>query len=96
GAVSGISAITAPALIVVGSMMIGAVKEIDWDTLDEAFPAFLVILAMPLTSSIAIGLAFGFISYPVLKVFTGKWRELNWFLIVIAVLFFILVAFLPH
>ncbi|EFR89898.1 xanthine/uracil permease family protein, partial [Listeria innocua FSL S4-378] len=78
------------------SMMIGAVKEIDWDTLDEAFPAFLVILAMPLTSSIAIGLAFGFISYPVLKVFTGKWRELNWFLIVIAVLFFILVAFLPH
>ncbi|EFR83721.1 inner membrane protein YicO, partial [Listeria monocytogenes FSL F2-208] len=96
GAVSGISAITAPALIIVGSMMIGAVKEIDWDTLDEAFPAFLVILAMPLTSSIAIGLAFGFISYPVLKVFTGKWRELNWFLIVIAALFFILVAFLPH
>ncbi|CAM4317573.1 NCS2 family permease [Listeria booriae] len=96
GAVSGISAITAPALIIVGSMMIGAVKEIDWDTLDEAFPAFLVILAMPLTSSIAIGLAFGFISYPILKVFTGKWRELNWFLIVIAVLFFILVAFLPH
>ncbi|MBC1225497.1 NCS2 family permease [Listeria booriae] len=96
GAVSGISAITAPALIIVGSMMIGAVKEIDWDTLDEAFPAFLVILAMPLTSSIAIGLAFGFISYPILKVFTGKWRELNWFLIVIAILFFILVAFLPH
>lgn len=96
GAVSGISAITAPALIIVGSMMIGAVKEIDWDTLDEAFPAFLVILAMPLTSSIAIGLAFGFISYPVLKVFTGKWRELNWFLILIAILFFILVAFLPH
>ncbi|EUJ42372.1 xanthine/uracil permease [Listeria riparia FSL S10-1204] len=96
GAVSGISAITAPALIVVGSMMIGAVKEIDWDTLDEAFPAFLVILVMPLTSSIAIGLAFGFISYPILKVFTGKWRELNWFLIVIAILFFILVAFLPH
>lgn len=96
GAISGISAITAPALIVVGSMMIGAVKEIDWDTLDEAFPAFLVILAMPLTSSIAIGLAFGFISYPVLKVFTGKWRELNPFLIVIAILFFNLVAFLPH
>ncbi|MBC1474717.1 NCS2 family permease [Listeria grandensis] len=96
GAVSGISAITAPALIIVGSMMIGAVKEIDWDTLDEAFPAFLVILAMPLTSSIAIGLAFGFISYPILKIFTGKWRELNWFLIVIAILFFILVAFLPH
>ncbi|EUJ47902.1 NCS2 family permease [Paenilisteria rocourtiae] len=96
GAVSGIPAITAPALIIVGSMMIGAVKEIDWDTLDEAFPAFLVILAMPLTSSIAIGLAFGFISYPILKVFTGKWRELNWFVIVIAILFFILVAFLPH
>lgn len=96
GAVSGISAITAPALIIVGSMMIGAVKEIDWDTLDEAFPAFLVILAMPLTSSIAIGLAFGFISYPILKIFTGKWRELNWFIIVIAILFFILVAFLPH
>ncbi|WP_163654485.1 NCS2 family permease [Listeria sp. PSOL-1] len=96
GAVSSISAITAPALIIVGSMMIGAVKEINWDSLDEAFPAFLVILAMPLTSSIAIGLAFGFISYVILKIFTKKWHELNGFLIAIAFLFFILVAFLPH
>lgn len=67
GAVSGISAITAPALIVVGSMMIGAVKEIDWDTLDEAFPAFLVILAMPLTSSIAIGFSIRIYFLPSIK-----------------------------
>jgi AGZA family xanthine/uracil permease-like MFS transporter len=47
---SGVAAITAPALIIVGSLMISAVKHIDWDTFDEAFPAFIIILTMPLTS----------------------------------------------
>ena len=55
--------------------MISVVKEIDWDSFDEAFPAFLIILTMPLTSSIATGIALGFISYPLLKVVKGKWRE---------------------
>lgn len=95
-AVSGISAITAPALIIVGSMMMGSIAKINWSELDEAFPAFLVILSMPLTSSIATGIALGFISYPLLKIAKGKWREVHPLLYVFAVLFFYQLAFLPH
>jgi adenine/guanine/hypoxanthine permease len=95
-AVSGISAITAPALIIVGSMMMGSIAKIKWDELDEAFPAFLVILSMPLTSSIATGIALGFISYPLLKIAKGKWREVHPLLYVFAVLFFYQLSFLPH
>ncbi|MEW9053934.1 MAG: NCS2 family permease [Neobacillus sp.] len=96
GAVSGISAITAPALIIVGSMMMGSIAKIRWDELDEAFPSFITVLSMPLTSSIATGIALGFISYPLLKVFKGKWREVHPLLYVFAVLFFYQLAFLPH
>jgi adenine/guanine/hypoxanthine permease len=95
-AVSGISAITAPALIIVGSMMMGSIAKINWNELDEAFPAFLVILSMPLTSSIATGIALGFISYPLLKIAKGKGREVHPLLYVFAVLFFYQLAFLPH
>ncbi|MDQ1004692.1 AGZA family xanthine/uracil permease-like MFS transporter [Neobacillus niacini] len=95
-AVSGISAITAPALIIVGSMMMGSIAKIKWNELDEAFPAFLVILSMPLTSSIATGIALGFISYPLLKIVKGKWREVHPLLYVFAVLFFYQLAFLSH
>ena len=63
---SEVSAITSPALIIVGSLMMGAVSNIRWNELDEAFPT-LVILAMPLTSSISTGIALGFISYPLVK-----------------------------
>jgi adenine/guanine/hypoxanthine permease len=96
GAVSGIAAITAPALIIVGSLMMGSISHIKWDQLDEAFPAFLIILSMPLTSSIATGIALGFISYPLLKVVKGQWREVHPLLYVFAVLFFYQLAFLPH
>ena len=95
-AVSGLSAITAPALIIVGSLMMGSISKISWDELDEAFPAFLIILSMPLTSSIATGIALGFISYPLLKVVRGRWREVHPLLYVFAVLFFYQLAFLPH
>lgn len=95
-AVSGLSAITAPALIIVGSLMMGSIAEIKWGELDEAFPAFLIILSMPLTSSIATGIALGFISYPLLKVVRGKWREVPVLLYIFAVLFFYQLAFLPH
>lgn len=93
---SGVSAITAPALIIVGSLMIGSVKEIDWDQFDEAFPAFLVILTMPLTSSIATGIALGFISYPILKLVKGRGREVHPLLYLFAILFIIQLVFLPH
>ncbi|GMB09841.1 AGZA family xanthine/uracil permease-like MFS transporter [Thermolongibacillus altinsuensis] len=96
GAVSGIAAITAPALIIVGSLMISSISHIKWDELDEAFPAFLIILSMPLTSSIATGIALGFISYPLLKITRGKWREVHPLVYLFAVLFFYQLAFLPH
>lgn len=95
-AVSGLSAITAPALIIVGSLMMGSISKIKWDELDEAFPAFLIILSMPLTSSIATGIALGFISYPLLKLVKGRWREVHPLLYLFAVLFFFQLAFLPH
>lgn len=95
-AVSGLSAITAPALIIVGSLMMGSISQIKWDELDEAFPAFLIILSMPLTSSIATGIALGFISYPLMKVVKGKWREVHPLVYLFAVLFFYQLAFLPH
>ena len=78
---------TSPALIIVGALMISAVTTIDWDDITEGIPAFLTILAMPLTFSIANGLALGFIFYPLLKVLTGRWREASPLVYVLAVLF---------
>jgi AGZA family xanthine/uracil permease-like MFS transporter len=78
---------TAPSLIIVGALMIGAVTSIRWDDMTEAIPAFLTMLAMPLTFSIANGLALGFIFYPVLKVLTGRWREASPLVYVLAALF---------
>lgn len=95
-AVSELSAITAPALIIVGSMMMGAISKINWSQIDEGFPAFLIILSMPLTSSIATGIALGFISYPILKIVKGKWRDVHPLVYIFAVLFFYQLAFLPH
>ncbi|WHZ56889.1 NCS2 family permease [Metabacillus hrfriensis] len=94
GAVSGIAAITAPALIIVGSLMMGNIAKINWNEIDEAFPAFLVIISMPLTSSIATGIALGFISYPLMKIAKGKWKEVHLFVYIFAVLFFIQLVFL--
>jgi AGZA family xanthine/uracil permease-like MFS transporter len=95
-AVSDISAITAPALIIVGSLMMGSIAKIRWNELEEAFPAFLTILSMPLTSSISTGIALGFISYPLLKLVKGKWREVHPLVYVFGVLFFIQLFFLQH
>lgn len=94
--VSGIAAITAPALIVVGALMMSHVSHIQWNEIDEAFPAFMVILSMPLTSSIATGIALGFLTYPLMKIFRGKWREVHWLVYLFAVLFFFQLVYLPH
>jgi adenine/guanine/hypoxanthine permease len=85
---------TAPALIIVGALMIGAVTSIKWDDMTEAIPAFLTMLAMPLTFSIANGLALGFIFYPLLKVLTGRWREASPLVYVLAGLFVLRYAYL--
>jgi AGZA family xanthine/uracil permease-like MFS transporter len=77
----------APALIVVGAMMLKAVKELQWEDPTEYLPAFLTIVGIPLTFSIASGIAFGFISYAVGKVATGRWRECPTLTYVFAALF---------
>ena len=93
---SNVAAITSPALIIVGSLMIGVVKNIEWDKFEESFPAFLVILTMPLTSSISTGIALGFISYPILKLVKGQGKNIHPLMYVFAVLFIIQLAFMPH
>ena len=85
---------TAPALIIVGAVMIGAVTSIKWEDMTEAIPAFLTMLAMPLTFSIANGLALGFIFYPLLKVLTGRWREANPLVYILAGLFMLRYVYL--
>lgn len=95
-AVASVSAITAPALIIVGSLMMGNIAKIDWGKIDEAFPAFLIILIMPLTSSIATGIAFGFIAYPIMKLAMRKIKDVHWLMWVFAVLFVYQLVFIPH
>lgn len=68
---------TAPALVMVGVLMMGAVQAINWQEPADAIPAFLVILTMPLTFSIAEALAIGFITYPLIKTAQGHARQLN-------------------
>ena len=70
--------IIAPALIVVGSMMMFNVKKINWEDPTEAIPSFLTLAVMPFSLSITEGLAFGFISYSVLKLVSGKARQIHW------------------
>lgn len=96
GAVSGVAAITSPTLVIVGTLMISSVKEIEWHQFDEAFPAFLIILIMPLTSSISTGIAFGFIAYPILKIVTGEAKKVHLLLYIFAILFAIQLFFLHH
>jgi AGZA family xanthine/uracil permease-like MFS transporter len=93
GGVGGFHPVTAPALILVGTLM-NRSRYIAWDKPDEAFPAFLVILGIPLTFSIADGLALGFIAYPILKLVSGKAREVHPFLYAIAGLFVLRYALL--
>lgn len=78
---------TAPALVIVGALMMRSALEIDWRDMTEAVPAFLTMLAMPLTFSIANGLALGFIFYPLLKLLTGRAREASPLCYVLAGLF---------
>ena len=79
-------AATAPALIVVGAMMMVGAREVEWERMDEAVPAFLTIVAMPFTYSIANGIVFGICSYAAIKVVSGRWREVTPLVYVLAVL----------
>ncbi|HZG17802.1 MAG TPA: NCS2 family permease [Candidatus Bathyarchaeia archaeon] len=94
-AISSVSAITAPVLIIVGCFMMEGLARIDWHTFDEAFPAFAILLSMPLTSSIATGIAIGFITYPLMKLVSGKGREVHPILYVFGVIFVIQMVYFP-
>ena len=79
--------ITAPALVIVGAMMMKNVVKIDWDDYTESIPAFLTIAGIPLTCSISNGLAFGFIAYPMCKIFSGKVKDASWLVYLLGVIF---------
>jgi AGZA family xanthine/uracil permease-like MFS transporter len=86
--------VTAPALIIVGTLMMSGVTKIDWKDFSEAIPAFLTIVIMPYAFSITEGIAVGFIFYTLLKLVTGRIREVHPILIVFAVLFVLRYIFL--
>ncbi|MGB6340033.1 MAG: NCS2 family permease [Candidatus Aminicenantaceae bacterium] len=81
--------VIAPPLIIVGYLMMKCIIFIKWDDLTEAIPAYLTIIIMPLTFSITEGIAFGFISYSILKIVTGKGRDVHWVIYLFSVLFII-------
>ena len=89
GPIAGIipGAATAPALIIVGVLMLGNAADINWKDIETAIPCFLTIALMPFAYSISDGIGFGFISYTLIKVARGKFKEVPIFLYVISVLF---------
>ncbi len=81
------AAATAPALVLVGVMMMSPVKEIDFEDFTEAIPAFFTLIMMPLTYSIADGIFFGIISYVLLKVLSGKYKDVSLLTLILSVVF---------
>ncbi len=81
--------VIAPPLIIVGYLMMKCVTRINWEDLTDAIPAFLTIIFIPLTLSITEGIAFGFISYSLLKLVAGKGKEVHWIIYFFSVLFIV-------
>ena len=86
--------VVAPALILVGTLMMREVRHIEWDDPVEAVPAFLTMMIMPLAVSITEGIAFGLVAAVLLKGATGRGRELHWLIYVFAILFVLRYVFL--
>ena len=86
GMVGSYPPITAPALVIVGSLMVGSAAKIKWKDPTEGLPAFLTLLGIPLSFSIADGLALGLVSYPILKLAIGRGREVHWMIYVLVLL----------
>jgi AGZA family xanthine/uracil permease-like MFS transporter len=91
----GLMPVTAPALIVVGTLMVRAVREIDWTDATEAAPAFFTALLMPLTFNISHGLAAGIVVYALVKLAGRRGREVHWLMYALAALFVLRYALLP-
>jgi adenine/guanine/hypoxanthine permease len=85
---------TSPALILVGALMCGSVSKVNWDDYSDSVPAFLTLIATPLTFSIATGLSLGLLSFTCLKIFTGRYREISPLIWVLSVLFLLRYVFL--
>ena len=94
GAIPGFA--TAPALILVGVMMLSGIGAIQWDAPRIAIPAFLILITVPLTSSIATGLSFGLIGYAALELATGRARRRHWMLYLLAALFLLRFLYVAH
>lgn len=95
GTISRLTPLTAPALILVGTLMVRAVREIDWTDTTESAPAFFTALLMPLTFNISHGLAAGIVVYTLVKLAARRGREVHWLMYVLAVLFVLRYALLP-
>lgn len=90
--------VTAPALIVVGVLMASSLREIDWGKFEIAMPTFLTIVGMPLTYNISYGIAFGFLTYPILMFAAGRRKEVNyimWILLFVFVLLLYVLNIVP-
>jgi AGZA family xanthine/uracil permease-like MFS transporter len=86
--------VTAPALIIVGVLMVSALGKIDWNKFEIAVPAFLTVIAMPLTYSIATGIAVGFIFYPITMIMKGRAKEIHPIMYALFVIFILYFVFL--
>lgn len=87
-------AATAPALVMVGTMMVTNITKINWDDFTEVLPAFVCMLTMPLAYSISHGIAIGFIFYPLVKLLTGRGKEVHWLVYLLGALFILYFVFI--
>ena len=86
----------APVMILVGSLMMKTIASIPWSEPSDAIPAFLVIVGIPFSYNIAYGIGFGFVTYPVLKLASGKGRDVHWLNYILAAVFLVYFAFFRH
>lgn len=87
-------AITAPALVIVGAMMLRSAGKIDWDDYSELIPAFLILIGIPFTFNIGDGIILGFIAYPIIKLASGKHRDLTWVNITLGAILILYLVFI--
>ncbi|MBZ4642727.1 MAG: Xanthine/uracil/vitamin permease [Deferribacteraceae bacterium] len=87
---------TAPALIIVGALMLKSVVQINWNDFTESLPAFVVIVSMPFTYSIATGISLGFIFYPIIKLLSGRYRDVSTPVWILALLFILRFLYLNN
>lgn len=88
--------VTGPALIIVGVLMVASLGEIEWNKFETAVPAFLTMVMMPFTGSIATGIAVGFLFYPITMVLKGRTKEVHWLMYIFAIIFLVFLATSTH